>query len=81
MTPRTHRRSNISACSAAPAAPCARVPYYSNPNVYAYDDWFRTGVTDYADNARLINDYAPYIAQYRPGLGRIFYDGFDDYSP
>jgi hypothetical protein len=53
------------------------VPYsfdYSNAQVY--DDWFRTGVTDKRENARVIAEFAPATAQYRLDIGRIFYDGF-----
>jgi hypothetical protein len=57
------------------AEPCIRVLYYSNPNVP--DDWFSTGSST-ANNALVIANYASYTVQYRPSLGRIFYDGFDN---
>jgi hypothetical protein len=61
-------------------APCTRVQNYSNPQVFANgdQDWFRTGTVTTADNALVIADYSSYTAQYRPSLGRIFYDGFDN---
>jgi hypothetical protein len=63
-------------------APCTRILNYSNPAVFGPADlgldWFRTGTAATADNALIIADYASYTAQYRPSLGRIFYDGFDN---
>jgi hypothetical protein len=63
------------------ASPCTRIQHYSNPNILdpvnSSDDWFHTGSST-ANNALLIANYASYTAQYRPSLGRIFYDGFDN---
>lgn len=63
---------------AKPCAPtlsqCATVLYYSNAAVY--DDWFRTGIPERRENARVIAEFAPATAQYRLSIGRIFYDGF-----
>lgn len=49
---------------------------YSNPGIY--NAWFRTGTVADANNALVISGYSSYTAQYRPSLGRIFYDGFND---
>jgi len=54
--------------------PCDRILNYSNPNVT--EVWFKTGVENNRDNARLIKEYAPIAAQYRANIGRIFADGF-----
>jgi len=53
---------------------CPRIQHYSNPNVT--EEWFTTGSTVH-DNARLIREYAPILAQYRDSQGRIFKNGFD----
>ena len=53
---------------------CPIVLNYSNAAVY--DDWFRTGIPNKRENARVIAEFAPATAQYRSDLGRIFYNGF-----
>jgi hypothetical protein len=54
---------------------CPQVLNYSNADVIV--SWFRTGVTDQQENARVIAEFAHVTAQYRAGIDRIFADGFE----
>jgi hypothetical protein len=64
----------ISNCAPA-LSQCPIVLNYSNAEVNA-DVWFKTGIKDKRENARVIEEFAPTTAQYRLDVGRIFYDGF-----
>lgn len=66
--------SYVQECIAV-VSPCPRIQHYSNPGVQV-DGWFTTG-TATRDNARLIREYAPFLAQYRDSQGRIFKYGFE----
>lgn len=66
--------SYVQECIAA-VSPCPRIQHYSNPGVQV-DGWFTTG-TATRDNAKLIREYAPLLAQYRDSQGRIFKYGFE----
>lgn len=54
---------------------CAEVLNYSNAAITV--DWFRTGVPDEAENARVIAEFASAAAAYRDSIDQIFADGFD----
>ncbi len=58
--------------------PCNQVLNYSNAAVTLTKPWtFRTGIANQRENARVIAEFAPATAQYRPSIGRIFADGFE----
>jgi hypothetical protein len=54
---------------------CAQVLNYSNADITV--DWFRTGVPNEAENARVIAEFASAAAAYRDSVDQIFADGFD----
>lgn len=73
-TPKGQARTLVS--NRAPCGTfCAQVLNFSNADVTV--DWFRTGVPNLAENARVIAEFAPAAAAYRDGRERIFADGFD----
>jgi hypothetical protein len=54
---------------------CAEVLNYTSADITV--DWFRTGVLDLAENARVIAEVAPITALYLDSIDQIFVDGFD----
>lgn len=48
---------------------CLRVPYFSNPNV-SYNG-YPTGISDYADNARSINEVRQIVANFRDSTASL----------
>lgn len=57
---------------------CTQVLHYSNAQVnYIGDVVFTTGIAGQRENARVIAEVAPFAAQWRTSLSRIFANGFD----